>query len=61
MSAGAFVFVAAAAAVMLASFVYVRRAAAGQRARAGMPLCLLMPLPIHSDWLCWIILDWFPL
>lgn len=45
MSAGAFVFVAAAAAIMLASFVYVRKAAAGQRARAGTPLCPTLPLP----------------
>lgn len=56
LSAGAFVFVAAAAAIMLASFIYVRKAAAGQRARAGMPrpplplLCVGMLYPYISGW-----------
>lgn len=50
LSLGAFVFVTAAAAIMLASFIYVRSAVAGQRARAGMPspdafVCLCTPLP----------------
>lgn len=43
LSFGAFVFVAAAAVIMLASFVYVRRAVGGQRARAGMLLPCALP------------------